>query len=239
MATNRKDRSYPVVTSAGDTTRIALQDLHRDAKELNFFVYSRPLKAMVYQYRHGSLGPHGFVDLLKSRYNKAKQAAGKEDWERKKEYQGALRYSVVTRKASLDELIANMEQGEIVAVEANDGRAPPSITQKKTVWHFSNKKVPDYSLGGWVRYIRQQFLKVSVQGTDRAGQRQTINVEDEIQTRLALLEMEHEDWMGMMEGAQFRSESFPKDAGTTHLLLPIRKLMEVLIDHAATLRPPG
>jgi hypothetical protein len=254
LCTPRTDKRYPTIQVDPTTgiAQIGLAQLHEHAKELNFFVYSTKHDAMVYQQRHGSKGPYGFLALLQPLYNREKKRMSSEersglDPKLAKEvgarFKEPLKYQVVTTRAKLDALLLKLKSATLTTtVGTADWEEDPYIGP-----YVKSRKVI-VAMAGVVEGERKPWVKrvldyaASIGGVTRAHGRtdddQPLTVFlDEEMNKLSFKVYDSEEWADILGGGTFEVKSFPNDLTSKAILRPISELVAILNAHVAALTP--
>jgi len=258
ICTPKRESSYSVLTEGHDGEQtIKLLDLNSDARELNFFLYSSKLRALVYQHKHGTLGPHGFMDLLRVHYNQGKKDLKKEELEQytgkkkgeqaiRSRYKHPLRHSVLAREGALAEFVGNLERGKIIIdIECNyqdddrDGLGAFIAKRREVI----TLKTIDPTLRERFAQALSRFTKTAgpkarIKGRTEEGEEESLYLDDAL-NKLALHTFEHDAWMEHLSGeASFKFDTFPMDSRTLDVLAPIQALHDILIERDAELALP-
>lgn len=264
ISTPRKSKSYPSVTRTpeGDV-EIQLEQLHEDARELNFFLYSAETEILLYQHSHGSIGPDGFFARLRVLYNAAKKLKKTEELERaekkrdkddiRKRFKQGLNFTYVGNRAPLEELLAKVVRGHVVFTFSTPGVLTDEFDDEyiktrmlKLTLNAEGLKQEDQR-SSFASQIISFFSRIKgrarVNGKDSEGEQLSLDLRD-VMKKAALARIDQEEWVKLMspeynnqQKPSFRASSFPTDPRTLRVLAPVARLYDILREEARDLQP--
>lgn len=243
---------YQKVTPVeGGGHTITLDKLDDHAAELNFFIYYREQKFMLYQHHYRSLGPKALLEVLRAKYGRRKREMLEEESKDTskavkqrvaKKYQTNLSFAISARQESVQDLLERVRGGHLTMVVKNpEVMMLPEHVKRGVVSQTIKlvlRDVPAVERPGWthglIEYVRQHGSRALVRGADDEGNTITVNFDDAL-NKLAYAEYEYEDWLELTrDGLTFDEKTFPFDSQTRQLLAPIRELHGIMASHIST-----